>query len=101
MSYKGSSQINQYLSFLLGTVDGSGVPVAADAAPTYDVLASDGSSVVAGEVTTVVSGYTGLYLIRIQLATATGFASGLSYNLIAQWEVSSSARSDEFTFRVT
>lgn len=101
MSYKGSSTINQYLSFVVRTVDGSGVPTAADAPPVYDVLASDGSDVVTAKVSTAIAGYTGLYLVRLQLHAAWGFASGLSYNLVAEWAMSSSARSAEFTFRVT
>jgi len=101
MSYKGPVELIGWLSFVMRTVDGSGVPVVADTAPIFNLLAADGTAMATTQVTTALPGYTGLYLVRYQIHPADGFASGSSYNAVVQWTISGSARSAEFTFNVT
>lgn len=79
----------------------NGAATAADAAPSYRVMSPTMSStLLASQTATTIGTITGVYKVSRAINAADGFASGQSYNVIANYAISSTARTREFTFGV-
>ena len=93
--------IDEYLNFLVLTTDSGGIATDADAVPGYSIVnARTGTTLVSGGTTSALAATTGVYVVSEQITTAKGFATGLTYTLLATWEVSSSAYQQQYTFKV-
>ena len=83
------------------TRNGSGVPTAPDAAPTFEIYKNDYSGVLASGTLASVSGAaTGVYSLA-QATTDSGFVVGSTYGGVVKWAVSSVNYYQAFTFSVT
>ncbi len=78
----------------------SGVPTDADALPTYTIYGPDGAMTNGTGTTATVVGVTGLYDFTHAITSGNGYASGKTYFIRADWEVSSAARASHLTFTV-
>lgn len=82
------------------TRNGSGVPSAPDATPTYEIYSGDYSGVLAsGNLAAVSGAATGVYSIAAA-TTDGGYAAGSTYGGVVKWAVSSTNYSQAFTFSV-
>lgn len=97
MDHLGS--IGQYalegtIPLLCPCANSSGVPTAPDAAPTWKVLNSTGTSIANGTLSSSDSAsLTGVRTGTTTAAAASGFASGSNYYIVYSYAISSQARS--------
>lgn len=80
----------------------SDVPTTPDSDPTYVVYDEDGAEVAgqSGSVTLNPGSKTGFYLLVLTVSSGNGYASNSKYTALVEWEISSSARSQEYVFHV-
>lgn len=80
----------------------SDVPTSPDSDPTYVVYDSDGAAVSgqSGTVTLNPGSKTGFYLLVLTVSSGNNYASNSKYTVLVEWEISSSARAQEYVFHV-
>lgn len=86
--------------FLLQSENTSGIPVAADALPTFRVYGGDSSTPKATGTATVFDSptLTGCYKVTFTISGA--FERGLNYNIVTNWQVSVQDREKVFSLSI-
>lgn len=83
------------------TRNGSLVPSAPGAAPTYKVYINNGTDeILAGSFTGPDDSETGFYQLSLTLSGANGFAAGQTVFVLVEWTVSGTAYAEVQVFRV-
>lgn len=100
--FVGDFQLGETMWGLLQVRNGSDVPAAADAAPTYRIY---GDTAVMTNGTGTSSAFdsgtvTGLYKVSHTISQGDGYERGKVYHVRLAWAVSSAARAEVLTFRV-
>lgn len=81
--------------------NGSWVPTAPDAAPTYSVYVNgDTTAILTGNMTGPIDSKTGYYQVSLTLSGGNGFAAGQTARVLVEYEISSTGYAEEFLFTV-